>query len=102
MQEIWNLIKNDNIPRDERLILGTTLDNVLVKKENIPILLYAFNKFEANTSLKDQAKTIQEAIKNNDDISVIAWNQTSVCDSPWNNYNYLKQKEHWFLFDEKK
>jgi hypothetical protein len=113
MKEIWALFRDERLLKEERIVLGTTFDNVLVKKENIQEVIDAFYKFEGETSLKEQADILKELINDGDTIA-IGWNQTSVCEG-WTSkglydeeneetatYNLFKQKDHWFLFDELK
>ena len=116
INEIWSLFKNDNVSKEHKIVLGSTFDNVLVKTENIGILLDAFRSYDAETSLKEQAELIEKAIKDDPDIIAIGWNQTSVnCDvwtcCKWDGTNdedgeknyrdYLinKDEDHWFLLE---
>lgn len=109
MQDVWNLQNDNRLSRHEKIVLLSTFDNVLVKKENFNELIEAFEQFEGETSLKEQS----EIIKNlGDNITAIGWNQTSVCHNKWNGfiiesddedilikYNYHKDTDHWWMFD---
>jgi len=113
IKEIWSLWKNSDVSRVDKICLGSTFDNVVVLKENIPELIDAFNNFEGQTSLKEQASEIQKALDKGN-ITGIAWNQTSVCSAKWLSYenidnsdesDYLPyniniHKDHWNLFEE--
>jgi len=60
MKEVWNLADNTDIPEYERIVLFTTFDKFLVKKEDIPKVIVTFRKFEAETSLQEQADILEE------------------------------------------
>jgi hypothetical protein len=111
MKEIWELAENEKIPLHERIVLYTTFDKCLVKKEDLQKVIDAFNQFEAETSLKEQAEVLTKLLNDNDCIAV-GWNQTSVNGDTWACYGYdeekdesvpyncLAQNEHYWLFDE--
>jgi hypothetical protein len=111
MNEIWGLWDNPNVPENDRIVLGTTFDKVLVKKEDIPKVIEAFRSFGGETSLPEQADILQ-ALFEDDDCIAVGWNQTSVNGDTWSNYRYneetgecdpyncLTQDEHWWLFEE--
>jgi hypothetical protein len=112
IKEIWGLSKSPKLTKDEKIVLGSTFDNVLAKVESIDKLLFAFRNFKGETSLKEQADIIEKAIKNNPEIVAIGWNQTSVNGDTWANYSYDEHTEerisynleinhkHWFLVEE--
>ena len=112
MYEIWKLFENKSVSLDDRIVLGTTFDNVLVRRCEIGKVIDAFRNFDGETSLNDQAD-ILEKIMEDENISAIGWNQTSVNADTWMNigitgendeeccpYNYQEQDDHWWLFDE--
>lgn len=111
LQEIWDLADNEELSLNEKIVLYTTFDSVLVKKENMSRVIEAFNKFEGVTSLKEQAAVLAEMFEDENCIAV-GWNQTSVNSKTWDNcvydektgdwfpYNCLTQDEHFWLFDE--
>lgn len=111
MKEIWNLFDKNNVSKVDRIVLGTTFDKMLVKKENFQEVIDAFNQFEGETSLKEQANVLKETLEN-DEIIAVGWNQTSVTQNQWTchefdkeseeyiPYNCLKSTEHYWLFDE--
>jgi len=128
-QKIWDLVKDERLTETEKIVLLSTFDKVVVKKENFEILIAAFCEFPAETSLMEQAKIIHE-----NDVIAVAWNQTSVSSNPWSiwfnyinerdipllkkndycfvkeaknileegyrPYNLFEDKGHWFLFEE--
>lgn len=109
MEEIWDLYKKENVSDIDKIVLGTTFDDVIVKKEDVQKVIDAFNGFEGETSLKEQAAILEEILKDEEYIAV-AWNQTSVNGGAWERYdeeeeeyepyNIFKGKEHWNLFKE--
>lgn len=113
-REIWALADNMEIPLHERIVMFTTFDHCLVKKENIGRVVDAFREFEGETSLKEQAD-ILEKLAQDPDVIAVGWNCTSVCTENWANiggydaeneetlpYNCLKGDQHYWLFDELK
>lgn len=112
IKEIWDLFRSKKISDSERIVMGSTYDNVLVKVEDIEKVLKAFREFEGETSLKEQADIIEEALKELPDIIAIGWNQTSVNGDTWTNtgghdevsgesvpYNLETGAKHWFLIE---
>ena len=110
--EIWNLFENKAVSLNNRIVLGTTFDHVLVRRAEIVKVIDAFRSFAGKTNLKEQADILNEIMKN-EEISAVGWNQTSVNADTWMTagglsdndegrlpYNYQKQDDHWWLFDE--
>ncbi|EJG7554940.1 hypothetical protein [Listeria monocytogenes] len=96
----------------ENVVLGSTFDNVIVKKEDIQLLIAAYEKYidEFDGSNLGLQIEIFRQIENKADAIGIAWCQTSVCDDLWDfgydeekdeliPYNIYKGDDHWFLFD---
>jgi len=114
IKKIWALFKSDKIALTDKIVLGSTFDNVIVKKENISKLLKTFREFEGETSLKEQADLIEKAVEQNNNLIAVAWNQTSINGDNWTNYHYddakdeyspyniFKDTGHWELFEEYK
>ena len=113
MKEVWDIIKHPYITDTHKIAMNSTFDNVVVKRENLEKLVLAFREFEFETSLKEQADLIEEALKDDPDLLGLGWNQTSVNGDTWANsgeyneeteehasYNLLKEKKHWFMFDD--
>lgn len=119
MKEIWDLADNPDIPVDQRIVLFTTFDNCLVKKEDLPRVIEALRAFEGEdhrgeTNLGEQADILEQIAKDPEVIAV-GWNQTSVNTDTWSNaggyddvkdepipYNCLTGDTHYWLFDELK
>jgi hypothetical protein len=114
LKEVWALFDSDKISETDKIVLGSSFDNVVVMKEDLPKLIEAFRNFEGETSLKEQADLIENAFKNDDDLLAIAWNQTSVNGDAWESnetgldgdgdeihlpYNLLKHDKHCNLFE---
>lgn len=99
MKEIWNLADNVRVSFDERIVLCTTFDNCLIRKEDIPRVVAAFRNFEGETSLNEQADVLEEIYKDEDCIAV-GWHQNSISCEKWFEYNCLEQSDHYYLFDE--
>ena len=110
MQEIWNLFEDERLSEQERLVLGTTFDYVVIRSIHIPKVIESFRSFEdeGRTTLKEQADIIEKAF-NEGDITAICWNQTSVNSDAWEGdydeesdectvYNLDRYSKHQFLF----
>ena len=83
MKPIWDLFNDDKVSGFDKIALGSTFDNVIVKKDHIPELIKAFRNFDGETSLKDQSDFLEKAFRNDKDLIAIAWNQTSVNCGVW-------------------
>lgn len=113
MKQVWELANNENVPIDERLVMGTTFDKALVKRENLTRLIEAFKNFDKTypdkSSMLEQSE-ILESFLEDEEIDVVGWNQTSVSENPWFTWNEDKEEyvpydintmeEHWFLMDD--
>lgn len=115
IKEVWGLFDDEKVSNIDKVVLGSTFDNVIVMKDDLPKLIDCFRKFEGDTSLKEQADYIEECFKNDDDLIAIAWKQTSVNGDAWMSdelgedeggeecylpYNILKHDKHWGLFQD--
>lgn len=99
MREIWNLVDDQDVPITERIVLFTTLDKCLVRRENLEKVINAFREFVGETSLSEQADILQELLSDDDCIAV-GWHQNSISCEQWFDYNCLKDTEHYWMFDE--
>lgn len=110
MQEVWDLWQNPDIPTDERIVLMTTFDHVLVKREDLPRVINAFNTFKGKTANIEAQAMILETLYENDNCIAVGWNQTSINAKSWGTYypgddectpyNCLNGADHWYLFDD--
>ncbi|MGF7535032.1 hypothetical protein AAGG74_15285 [Bacillus mexicanus] len=85
-QELWKLTDTGALDDFENITLKSTFDNVVVKKEDIPMLLEAFRLYESrfpNSSLLEQAEIIKKDILEDKEMIAVCWNQTSVNANPW-------------------
>lgn len=111
-KEIWELAGNPKIPRHERIVLFTTFDNALVKREHFQEVIDAFRAFGGITSLPEQAEILEKMLLQ-ESIIAAGWNQTSVNADTWANaggyneeaeeeilYNCLTGTRHYWIFDE--
>lgn len=109
--EVWDLFDGNMLSDDEKIILGTTYDYVLVKKKNIQRVVDAFctlsneeicrviNFESVNSSLAEQSEILQGLLDDEDCIAV-GWHQLTSSSDMWENYNCLTGKKHWFLFED--
>lgn len=114
IKEVWDLFKSESVSETDKIVLGSTFDNVIVLKNDLPKLIEAFRNFKGQTSLKEQADILEKALKEDKNLIAIAWNQTSINSSKWIDtgkytktdnpipYNILKDTEHWNLFESEK
>lgn len=106
------MVDNTKIPEHERIVLFTTLDNCLIRREECRRVAEAFRQFGGETSLDAQAVILERAAMDYH-ITAIGWNQTSVCSENWANaggynsktgedipYNCFTGTKHYWLFDE--
>ncbi len=111
-KEIWELADNPKIPRHERIVLFTTFDNALVRREHFQEVIDAFRAFGGTTSLPEQAEILEKMLLQ-ESIIAAGWNQTSVNADTWANaggyneeteeeipYNCLTGTRHYWIFDE--
>lgn len=92
MYDVWNLFDRKDIPEDERIVLWSTFDDSVVLRKDIKRLIKAFNEFEGESSVKDQAEIIKLALSNKD-IIAIAWNQTSLNQTRWYYGGWLDEND---------
>lgn len=106
IQKVWNIWKDNTAPLSHRIVMASTFDNVMVKRENLPNLIEAIEEYSKAFDpghLLSQAATLRE-LTNDDQVAAICWNQTSVNCNPWMDdegepYNINSGLRHWFLFD---
>lgn len=105
-QDTWNLFRDDRLSNIEKIVLGSTYDFVLIKKEDIRTVINAYKEFsklnsnlDFNLSLNEQNEVL-EMLEKDEDCIAIGFHQNSVSCDMWYNYNCINDKEHWYLFDE--
>jgi len=106
MKNVWNLAGNKDVSIADKVVLFTTFDRYIIKKEDIPTVVECFKqKGYKDTSLSEQAEVIQ-SLYENDDCIAVGWNQNSINYNTWDTfhngkpYNIFKGKEHHYIFDE--
>lgn len=111
----WNLWKNPDVRLSDRIVMASTFDKIMVKRENIPRLVQAIEdysrRFDPGTLLK-QACILKE-LASDETCFAVCWNQTSVCadawyvpgetdDEEWRPFDLSRDHDygHWFLFED--
>jgi hypothetical protein len=111
-QPIWDLFKDPRLHNEEKIVLGSTFDRVMIKRENISRVCWAYSQFAqwypGNNSLMEQWGVLNKA-KNDPEIFAVFWTQTSVASDIWyvfepdkdeyRRYDITRDIGHWFLFD---
>lgn len=88
-QKLWELFEDERLTMNERIILGSTYDYVLVKKEDIPLVIDAFKSFENESNLLEETG-ILSSLLNDKTCVAIGW-QSSITDM-WDNYDIFTEK----------
>lgn len=97
LKEVWNLFHTDKITTDERWVLGSTYDNVIVMKENFTDLIQAYWNFNGDshgTSLLEIAD-IYEKMQKDDDIIGVAWSISQI-GNPWLDIEWVDESHPEF------
>lgn len=114
IKRVWDLAKETRVPIDERIVLTTTFDGVMVKREHLPRLAEAFRVFirsghdnTSNISLQIQA---YDKLALDETCYAVCWTQTSVAGDAWlvyeedkddhRPYDISRDSKHWFLFND--
>ncbi|MBC2292940.1 hypothetical protein HCC36_06805 [Listeria booriae] len=112
-KKTWGNFNKDVYEDFEDVALGSTFDKVIVKKEEIPLLITAYEKYINEfdgSNLRLQIEIFKQ-IEQETNVIGIAWCQTSVSGDLWDfgydeekdepiPYNINKGDSHWFLFDD--
>ena len=113
MQEVWDLWKAPRVLRQHRIVMASTFDRVMVRRDNLLRLIEAIEEYAKDFdpgTLLAQARKLQELVQD-DDVIAVCWNQTSVNCNPWwvydgddeldegRSYNVNADENHWFLFE---
>jgi hypothetical protein len=116
-KEVWRLANSDSsLTDDERTVLISTYDRVVIKRADVPKLIVAYRNFNgAQTSLSEQADVLAKMLDDPkcNDVIAVAFNQTSVNTALWEMgerdpanceeylpYNILTGDEHFYMFEE--
>lgn len=116
-KDVWKLVEDDSpMTENEKLILASTFDWAVTKREDIPKLITEYRKCEIkNTTLGEQADIFAKILADSacNDVIAIAVTQTSVVDG-WDEigerdpcnaeetkpYNILTEDKHFYLFED--
>ncbi len=119
MEKIWRLDQDPKVPKELKILLISTFDHMLIKKENFEKFIIACEEvyqqdyLEEMGHFKKYPSVLLEILKYIDCIG-IGWNRTSVCSGVWDeydsckhcdngtirrDYNIFKDKDHKFLFE---
>lgn len=117
LQRLWDLAGDRAVPFQIRLVHGSTMDKVMVRRENLERLADAMDFFaetlcpDNSGHLRPHAELLREAAKD-ETLLAVCWTQTSVSDGVWKVwveeeeesrwYDLARDEGHWFLFDEVK
>lgn len=95
LNEIFDLIYSGKLTRNERVVLMSTFDNVVVEKSFLPRVIEALRTFtdKHNENLLAQADLLKKAL-NDPEIWGIAWNQSSMHSDRWDSYVPYQKGEH--------
>lgn len=117
--KLWKLDHDPRVPRELRILLISTFDHMLIRKENFEKFIIACEEVYQKDYLEEMGHfkiypTILLEILNYVDCIGIGWNQTSVCSDVWyvydtckycvdgtiqRDYNIFKDNDHNFLFE---
>jgi hypothetical protein len=125
IKEIWNIYKDPNVPKRDKLVLGSTFDEVIILKENLAELIQAYRDFgketnglkikaydnnEWSSGCEEIANILEEALKDEETIAVafgISLSSNQWSDGSYDEeteeylpYNILTQDNHWNLFED--
>lgn len=100
MRKVWALYKSKDISEVDKIVLLSTFDYAVCMFKDLPRLIKAFNEFQGETSLPEQAQVLQGLLKSKT-VLAVAWNQSSVGEFLLGEkYNLLAGTQHFdFLKD---
>jgi hypothetical protein len=113
MKPLWALRSVRDVPVPERVVLISTFDRVMVKREDLLWTADCFDTFKDAfhtdhkivCSLGAQAIDLR-ALAADKKVYAVCWQQTSVAEDQWYDnvrrkpYNIKTNNDHFFLFDE--
>jgi hypothetical protein len=116
-ENLWGLAQRKDVALNDRVVLMTTFDRAMVRKENLLDLANRFEQFVKDhpnpsvvCSLPDQAVAMRKIAAEQDCVGV-CWTQTSVSGDVWyvgdelgesglRPYDIAKDKGHFFVYDD--
>ncbi len=117
MQLVWDLSKSERVPLNDRIVMASTFDRVMFKREHLLTTATAMDDFGNRHDpghLPEQARKLRE-LAQDESCFAVCWRQTSVTSDMWMEhtgeldengdmgyrmYDVSKDDNHWFLFDE--
>jgi len=115
--ELWKLVANPDLPVCARVVLASTFDKVMVKREDFASLATSMRVFDRTfpsppnyvNHLPEMAGAIDGLLKD-EGAQALCWYPMSVAEDLWyvgggedgsdgRGYNIATDKGHWFLFD---
>lgn len=104
LNEVWGLFSDKRLSRNERIVLGTTLDRGYLLFEDIPYVVNALNEVYAemggNNSLAEQAGALNYLYIHHKDVFCVVWLQTSVSCMGDVHGEYFGEKEMWNIISD--
>lgn len=78
VQEIWNLVDDKQLTIEERMIMASTFDFMIIKKEYIPFMIEVYCSQYANKAMKDISSVLKNLYKDNNCFGYgIIWSSVS-------------------------
>lgn len=111
MQPVWDLAGDEGVPEAHRLVMMSTFDKVMVRRENLVRLAEAFERYSADFEdpghIPAQAADLRR-LAEEPRCFAVCWCQTSVSSDVWyvvegedhRRYDVSRDSDHWFMFDE--
>lgn len=113
MKPVWNLFKDGKVLLNDRIVLASTFDWIMVKREHLSVVVDAmddFSKRYESGHLPEQAEKLRE-LAHDESCYAACWCQTSVVGDMWERvdaeeeetyrmYDISRDTDHWFLFDD--
>lgn len=106
--EIWDLVEDERLAPEERILMGLTFDYVFVKREDIPFICKILSSDFANEGMHRLVSHLEQALQNNPEVEAFAimWqtvNDYYGCGYDENDeeiYPIWNPDKNWFLFDD--
>ena len=109
------LVKDNDVHINDRIVIATTLENMMIRRENLPLLINAMEDFgnrHDNGNLPEQVEHLKALVQDSTCFAV-CWNQTNGDawevnsgeidedgEKVWRMYDVSKDNVHLFLFEE--
>lgn len=100
MKKVWELPDDHNVNFEDKCLILSTMDKVLIRKEELIRFKACLLKFENNILVNSMIKWIDEN-KNRPDFKYVGIHCNSISCEQWDCYSVNSMDDHFFLFDEK-